>query len=169
MNAMRITPAIPCATTCTTTSSDATTSSSPTAAQISIFKSKGIFNYILNSCNEKLQVWIGNNLNKLSNCGLTLFKILSTKIVQCTRASIRLTRTSLHTITLKNYNNNIEKLTSDMENKIKILSVGGEQPNSIFVDIFYIFSKADNTEFCSLVHQYSRLYDESTEYESNCC
>ena len=167
MSAMRISAANPPAATRTTTGGDANASPGPTAAQIGTFKSKGIFNYILNSCDEELQVWIGNNLNKINDCGLTLFKMLSSKIVQCTRASIRLARTSLHTITLKNYNNNVEKLVNDMENKIKILSVGGEQPNSIFADIFRIFSKADNAEFRSMVHQYSRLYDEGVEYESD--
>ena len=70
-------------------------------------------------------------------------------------------------MTLKNYNNNVEKLVNDIESKIKILSVGGEQPHSIFADIFRIFLKADNVEFRSLVHQYSRLYDEGTEYEAD--
>ena len=52
----------------------------------------------------------------------------------------------------ENYNNNVEKLVSNMENKIKILPVGGEQSNSIFADIFCIFSKAGNAKFHSLVH-----------------
>ena len=91
-------------------------------------------------------------MDKVRDCGLTLFKMLSNKIAQCTRASIQLAHTSLHIITLKDYNYNVEKLINDIESKIKILSVGGEQPHSIFADIFCIFSKADNAEFCSLVH-----------------
>jgi len=165
MNQMRVTAAVPAAATRAATGGDATASPGPTDSLIGIFKSKAMFTYILNSCDEELQIWIGNNMDKVRDCGLTLFKMLSTKIVQCTRASIRLARTSLHTITLKEYNNNVEKLVNDMESKIKTLSVGGEQPNSIFADIFRIFSKANNAEFRSLVLQYSRLYDEGTEYE----
>ena len=55
-------------------------------------------------------------------------------------------------MTLKEYNNNVEKLMNDIESKIKILSVDGEQSYSIFANIFHVFSKADNAEFCSLVH-----------------
>ena len=70
-------------------------------------------------------------------------------------------------MTLKDCNNNMEKIANDIESKIKILSVGGEQPYSIFADIFCIVSKADNTEFHSLVYQYSHLCDEGIECEAN--
>ena len=112
-----------------------------------------------------MQLWVGNNMNKISNTGSVLFKMLSTKIVQCTKATVRLARTSLHTITLKDYNYNVETLVNEMESKIKLLSCGGEEPHSVFADIFRIFSKAKNEEFRSLVQQYSRLYDEGTPYE----
>ena len=167
MNAMRVTAAALPATTRATTGGTACATPTPTAAQIGIFKTKGMSNYILNSCDEELQVWIRNNMDKVRDCGSTLFKMLSTKIAQCDRSSIRLARTTLHTITLKDYNNNVEKLVNDMESKIKILSVGGEQPLSAFADIFRIFAKADNQEFHSLVHQCSRLHDEGTEYEAD--
>ena len=81
MSAMRNSAAIPCGTTRTATSGDATASPGPTGAQIRIFKSKGIFNYILNSCDEELQVWIRNNMDKLNDYRLALFKMLPTKIV----------------------------------------------------------------------------------------
>ena len=54
VNAMRISAAIPRAITRTATGGNATTSPSPTDSQIRICKSKGIFNYILNSCDEEL-------------------------------------------------------------------------------------------------------------------
>lgn len=54
-------------------------------------------------------------------------------------------------MTLKNHNNNVEKLVNEIEGKIKLLSCGSEDPNSIFADIFRIFFKASNEEFCSLV------------------
>ena len=67
--------------------------------------------------------------------------MFSAKIVSCTRASIHLTRTSMYTIILKDYNNSIEILANNIENKIKILSISSKQPNSIFADIFRIFPK----------------------------
>ena len=73
---------------------------------------------------------------------------------------MRLSRTTLHTMTLKEHNNNVEKLVESMESKIKILSCGGEEPSSVFADAFRIFSKTSNDEFKSLAHQYSRLCDE---------
>ena len=78
---------------------------------------------------------------------LTAFKMLSTKIVQCARASICLAYETLHTMMLKDYNNNVEKLANDIKSKIKILSVSREQPHSVFADIFRIFFKANNAEF----------------------
>ena len=68
-------------------------------------------------------------------------------------------------MTLKEYNNNVEKLVESMESKIKILSCGGEQPSSVFADIFHIFRKTTNDELKSLVLQYSRLYDKGEEFE----
>jgi len=147
------------------TGGDATAPVGPTASQIAKFKSKAMYTYILNSCDEDLQLWIGNNFSKIKEDGIILFKMLSHKIIQCTKASIRYARTSLHTMTLKDYNNNVEKVVSEMEHKIKILSCGGEEPSSVFADIFRIFSKSNNEEFRSLVQQYSRLYDEGNTYE----
>jgi len=122
-----------------------------TPSQIASFKARGICTYILNVCDEDLQLWIRNNISKIQSDGPVLFKILSTKIIQYTRAFIYLTRASLHTMTLKNHNNNVEKLVNEIEGKIKLLSCGSEDPNSIFADIFRIFFKASNEEFCSLV------------------
>ena len=68
-------------------------------------------------------------------------------------------------MTLKQYNNNIKKLVEDMETKIKLLSCGGEQPSSVFADIFHIFEKITNDELKSLVLQYSRLYDKGEEFD----
>jgi len=42
-----------------------------------------------------------------------------------------------------------------------------EESNSIFTYVFYIFSKASNEEFHSLVQQYSYLCDEGKEYDCN--
>ena len=94
----------------------------PTPSQIASFKARGMHNYVLNACDEDLQLWIGNNISKIQSDGPVLFKMLSTKIIQCTRASIRLALTSLHTMTLKDHNNNVEKLANKMEGKIKLLS-----------------------------------------------
>ena len=58
MNAMRISAAVSPATTRAATSSDATVPAGPTNAQIGIFKTKGMLTYILNSCDEELQIWI---------------------------------------------------------------------------------------------------------------
>ena len=167
MNDMKVAATVPSATTRASTGGTSGATPVPTASRIDVFKTKGIFTYILNSCDEELQIWIGNNMDKVRDCGLTLFKMLSTKIVQCAQASIRLARTSLHTMTLKDYNNNAEKLVNEMESKIQVLSVGSEQPHSVFADVFRIFSKANNAEFRSLVLQYSRLYDEGTEYDAD--
>ena len=76
MSAMRISAAISPATTRSATSGDATISTSPTDAQMGIFKTKGMLTYILNSCDKELQIWIGNNIDKVRNYGLILFKIL---------------------------------------------------------------------------------------------
>ena len=112
-----------------------------------------------------LQLWIGNLCDKIKEDGTVLLKLLSHKIIQCAKASMRLARTSSHAMTLSDYNDNVEKLVEEMESKIKLLSCGGEEPSSMFADIFRIFGKTSNDELRSLVHQYSRLHDEGTEYE----
>ena len=54
MNVMRISAAVSSATTRAATSGDTTFPTGPSNAQIGIFKTKGMFTYILNSCNEEL-------------------------------------------------------------------------------------------------------------------
>ena len=141
------------------------TTTGPTAAQIARFKVKGMFTWMLNACDEVSQLWIGNLCDKIKEDGTALLKLLSHKIIQCAKASMRLACTSLHAMTLSDYNDNVEKLVEEMESKIKLLSCGGEEPSSMFADIFRIFGKTSNDELRSLVHQYSRLCDEGTEYE----
>ena len=129
----------------------ATAPVAPTPAQKRLFKEKGMCEQVLNTCDEDSQLWISNNMNKIKSAGTIIFKMLSTKIVQYTRATVPLACTSLHTMTLKDYNNNTETLVNKMESKIKLLSCGGEEPHSVFVNVFCMFSKAPNDEFYSLV------------------
>ena len=62
---MRIAATVPATTTRATTGGTASATSGPTASQIGIFKLKTMFNYILNSYDEELQIWIGNNMDKV--------------------------------------------------------------------------------------------------------
>ena len=81
MDQMRIAAAVPTATTRAITIGTDSATPGFTASQIGIFKLKAMLNYILNLCDKELQVWIGNNMNKVRDCSLTLFKMLSAKIV----------------------------------------------------------------------------------------
>ena len=65
-------------------------------------------------------------MNKIKSTSSILFKMLLTKIVQCIKATVHLARTSFHTITLKDYNYNVETLVNEMKSKIKLLSYGGK-------------------------------------------
>ena len=121
-----------------------------------------MFQFILNTCDEDLKLWVGNIFFKVQTDDAVVFKMFSAKIAQCTRASVLLASTSLHSITLKDQNNDVEKLVNEMECKIKLLSWGGEESNSGFSDAFHMFSKAPNHELRSLVQQYSRLHGEGT-------
>ena len=141
------------------------TTPGPTAAAIARFKVQGMFAWILNTCDEELQLWIGNSYDKIQEDGTVVLKLLSHKIVQCAKASMRLARTTLHAMTLNEHNNNVEKLVEAMESKIKLLSCGGEEPSSIFADIFRIFGETTNDDLKSLVSQCSRLCDEGQHYE----
>ena len=104
-------------------------------------------------------------MSEIKSAGSVLLKMLSTKIVQRAKATVRLARESLRAATLKDYNYDVETLVNEMESKIKSLSCGGEEPHSVFADIFRVFSKAKNDEFRSLVQQHSRLHDEGTQCE----
>ena len=90
-------------------------------------------------------------MSKIKSISSILFKMLSTKIVQYAKATVYLARTSLYTITLKDYNYNIEILANRMESKIKLLSYRGKESHLAFTDILCIFSKDKNEEFQSLV------------------
>ena len=56
MNVMRISAAVSPTATQAATGSDTTVPNSSTLTQISIFKIKGMFTYILNSCDKELQI-----------------------------------------------------------------------------------------------------------------
>ena len=87
----------------------------PTASRIASFKARGMCAHALNVCDEDLQLWIDNILSKIQSDGAVSFKMLSVKIAQCTRIAIRLACASLYAMTLKDYNDNIEKLANEME------------------------------------------------------
>ena len=96
---------------------------------------------MLNSCDEELQIWIGNGYDKMKEDGNVLIKMFSHKIFQCTKASMHLARTSLHAMTLKEHNDNVEKLVEAMESKIKFLSCGGKNQAQSSLMFFELLAK----------------------------
>ena len=74
---------------------------------------------------------------------IILVKILLHKKIHYTKVLIRFTYASLHVTILKDYNNNTEKVVTNIEYKIKILSCGREESSSVFSDIYSIFLKSN--------------------------
>ena len=71
-----------------------------------IHKARAMCSHILNSCEESLQLHIGNMKSKINEDWVTIFKMLSLKIMQVSKGEIRLARTSLHAVTLGDFIDN---------------------------------------------------------------
>ena len=104
----------------------------------------------LNSCSETLHLWISRHFFKLNQDGTILLKMLTAKLTQHSKESIRLDRATLHTLVLKYHRNYVKKLFSYIKRCIKPLCCDRKEPSSVWSNLFQLLLKVTSEDFHSL-------------------
>ena len=88
------------------------------------------------------------------------WKFITDHSVKNDNQIIRRALCSTHTITLSDFDYNVDKLITHIQQNLRVLKSSGESDRSIAANLFRILKIAPCAEFCSWVVQKQTIWDE---------
>lgn len=97
--------------------------------------------------------------------GPLAWKFITDHSVKNDNQTIRRALCSTHTITLSDFDYNVDKLITHIQQNLRVLTSSGESDRSIAANLFRILKIAPCAEFCSWVVQKQTIWDEGGPFD----
>ena len=91
--------------------------------------------------------------------------LLTTKVLRGVKQGVRRAQNMIHTLSLDNFDNNINSLVKALKGNRKLLAFYGESESSILTDILIVLKKSQNSEFNSYISHFQDKYYYSTNID----
>ena len=134
------------------------------AANVTRLKFKGMYTYLFNSIDKDSKRHLTLNVDTHHRMGPLAWKLITDHSVKNDNQTIRRALCTTHTITLADFNYNVDKLITHVQQNLRILTSSGETDRSIAANLFRILKVAPCAEFCSWVVQKQTAWDKGVAF-----
>ena len=137
------------------------------AANSRRLKFKGMYTYLFNSIDKDFKRHLTLSVDTHHRMGPLAWKMITDHSVKNDNQTIRRALCNTHTITLADFDHNVDKLITHVQQNLRILTSSGETDRSIAANLFRILKVAPCAEFCSWVVQKQTAWDEGAAFDLN--
>ena len=128
-------------------------------------KGKAMYTYLLNSIDERYKRHMTNNFDAHQRWGPLAWKTITEHSVKNDNQTIRRALCKTHTLSLADYDYDVDKLINFIQENNRILTSSGESDRSIAANLFRILKEAPNEEFVSWVLSKQTIWDEGLPFD----
>lgn len=128
-------------------------------------KWRAVYTFLLNSMDAKFTRHMTHSANTHQRHGPLAWKIVTNHCVKNDNQTIRRALCSAHTLNLADFDNNVDKMISHIQDNMMILYSSGETDKSVTANLFRILKKAPCEEFVSWVIQKQTIWDEGGNFD----
>ena len=137
------------------------------AANTLRLKFKAMYTYLFNSIDQRFKRHLTHCVETHHRMGPLAWKMITDHSVKNDNQTIRRALCSTHTLNLADFDYNVDKLITHVQENAKILTSSGETDRSIAANLFRILKAAPCTEFQSWVVQKQTSWDEGNNFDLN--
>jgi hypothetical protein len=128
-------------------------------------KWRAVYTFLLNSMDAKFTRHITHSANTHLRHGPLAWKVITNHCVKNDNQTIRRALCSAHTLNLADFENDVDKLISHIQDNMMIPYSSGETDKSVTAHLFRILKKAPCEEFVSWVIQKQTVWDEGGNFD----
>ena len=123
-------------------------------------KSKGMYTWLFSSCEESTQHILGNESTIHHRSGPLAWKVITEHAIKGDNQAVRRAQNSIHTMTLQDYDYDVEKLIKEVKNNIRILSSNGESETSILSNLLRVLKETPCNGFNNFIGRKQDIFDD---------
>ena len=135
------------------------------AANVLRLKFKAMYTHLFNSIDKNFKRHLTLSVNTHHRMGPLAWKFITDHSVKNDNQTIRRALCSTHTISLSDFDYNVDKLITHIQQNLRVLTSSGESDRSIAANLFRILKVAPCDEFCSWVVQKQTIWDEGGPFD----
>ena len=135
------------------------------AANVLRLKFKAMYTHLFNSIDKNFKRHLTLSVDTHHRMGPLAWKFITDHSVKNDNQTIRRALCNTHTITLSDFDFNVDKLITHIQQNLRVLTSSGESDRSIAANLFRILKVAPCAEFCSWVVQKQTIWDEGGPFD----
>ena len=128
-------------------------------------KCQAIYTYLFNCLDSKFKKYLTNNSTNHKHYGPSAWKIITEHCVKNDNQNIRRALCKTHTMNLADFDNDVDKLITAIEENNNVLSASGKIDSSVTANLFRILKAAPCEEFVTWVLNKQTTWDEGQAFD----
>ena len=129
-------------------------------AQRKVLKGKAMFTYLFNSIDSKFKKFFMKQSTTHRQHGPIAWKIITEHCIKSDNQNVRRALCKTHTLTLAEYDNDVDKLITSVEENNAVLEACGQEDKAVAANLFRILKEAPCREFVDWVLSKQTSWDE---------